>query len=254
MTAHEAKDILMRHRPGTEDANDPDMVEALARVRQSEELERWFEFHCAVQHEIRNRLRNMPVPEGLREQIISERRSRGSGSELKNRLLLVAVAVLVSLGIIFAVRLSNRPTYVQDDSFAAYRTTMVGMVLRTYSMDLETDNLTQIRSFFARHQSVADWVLPKPLEQITRTGCGILSWQGRPVSMICFHSGKPLGLGEKTDIFLFVVESSSLTNKPEGPSAEVAQVGGLATASWSADGKTYVLATEGDSAYIRRFL
>ncbi|HMP82326.1 MAG TPA: hypothetical protein PKA41_06415, partial [Verrucomicrobiota bacterium] len=173
---------------------------------------------------------------------------------LKSRMMMVAVAVIVALAIILGTRLAQRTHYAEDDSFAAYRSKMVRTVLRTYAMDLETDDIDKVRSFLAQNQSVSDWVLPTTLQNTTATGCGILRWQGRPVSMICFHSGGPLDMGVKTDVFLFVIENSSLVNPPQSATVEISRVNDLITASWSEGGKTYVLAGDGDEVFIRRFL
>jgi hypothetical protein len=254
MTDHQAKKILSLYRPGAADANDAGFSEALAQVRQSPELQRWFDKHCAVQEQIQTRFRQVPVPDGLKQQILSEHKAASIGSQLKKSALLVGAAVLVTLGVMFVGRLSSDRGIAEDKSLSAYRDRMVGTALRAYGMDLETNDLGQIRSYLEQRRAVTGWTLSPTLEQTTLTGCGVLGWQGRPVSMICFHSGKPLSPAQKTDVFLFVVESASVENAPKEGERQIAQVKDLLTVSWSADGKTYVLAVDGDEALLRRFL
>ena len=76
MTPQQAKEILSLYRPWAADAHDPEFAEALSLVRQDAELARWFEEHCVVQSAIHERFRQFPVPEGFKEQIISEHKAR----------------------------------------------------------------------------------------------------------------------------------------------------------------------------------
>src|SRR5436190_735159 len=73
LTNQEAKEALLLYRPGISDARDAEFVEALACARKDPELERWFQEHCAVQGVLRDKFRQIAVPEGLKEQILSER-------------------------------------------------------------------------------------------------------------------------------------------------------------------------------------
>ena len=76
MNRDEAKTILLLYRPGTADADDPQIAEALALAKQDPELARWLEEHCARQEALRAKFRQITVPAGLKEQIISEQAAR----------------------------------------------------------------------------------------------------------------------------------------------------------------------------------
>ena len=118
-------------------------------------------------------------------------------------------------------------------------------------MDLETSDLGQIRAYLAAHQGHGNCDLPKALEKTVSTGCKILPWHGRTVSMVCFKSGKPSNAGA-IDLFLFVIDRAKVKNPPASAPPEIAQTyPGLATASWSAGDKAYVLAGLGDTDFIR---
>ncbi|HUK81872.1 MAG TPA: hypothetical protein VLZ12_04490 [Verrucomicrobiae bacterium] len=54
------------------------------------------------------------------------------------------------------------------------------------------------------------------------------------------------------DTWLFVVKRADLPDAPITPA--FAQHGKIVTASWTADGLTYILATEGDEAFLRTLL
>jgi hypothetical protein len=132
---------------------------------------------------------------------------------------------------------------------------MASIVLRDYPrMDVVTNDLAEIRRVLAKKSGHPDYALSKPLEQqSTATGCAVLNWNRQTVSMICFNSGTQPNLGEPSDLFLFVVDTAAV---PKAPPARprFAQLNKLATLSWSAAGKTYVLAGYGDEAFIRKFL
>ena len=87
---------------------------------------------------------------------------------------------------------------------------------------------------------------------IVCTGCGVLPWHQSPVSMVCFSTGRRRD--QRPDMFLFVVGSSDVRNAPAAGETKFAPVNSLYTASWTADGRTYVLAIEGDEASLRRYL
>ena len=59
MTLGEAKEILLLYRPGTADAEDTQVVEAVELARQNPEMARWFEQHCAFQNAMRAKLRQI---------------------------------------------------------------------------------------------------------------------------------------------------------------------------------------------------
>ena len=61
-----------------------------------------------------------------------------------------------------------------------------------------------------------------------------MDWQGKPVSMVCFDWN-----GKET-LFMFVLDEA-LAN---GATPQIAPVKKLTTATWSADGKTFILAGE----------
>lgn len=253
MTHQEAKQILSVYRPGSADADDAEFAEALALARRDAELRRWFEDHCSVNDALRTRFRQFAVPEGLKEQIISEHRARNVLVWWRQPAVLAAAAALAVLLGIAALWTRSNPDNGKEESFATYRHRMVSSVLRSYTMTLETNDMDQIRAHLAERQAPTNYVLPPALERSATAGCGVLSWQDKRVSMVCFRTGKPLGPGEKSDLFLFVVDRNALPDAPTTNVPVIAQVNKLVTASWSVGDKTYVLATPGDEPFIRRY-
>ena len=241
MTPQEAKQVLLAYRSWTDDGQDAEVSEAIAVCEQDAELKKWLENHCAKQQNLRDKFRAVTVPDGLRQQILSEYKSHTTPTWRRHPTMIATVAGTVLLIAITSLWFSIPRPANQDAGFAAYRNRMVREVIKSYVMDLETNDVAQIRAYLAQHQSPADYVLPKNLEQTQAVGCGALSWQGKPVSMVCFRTGKPLPPGAKSDLFLFVIEQKDLSNAPQADAPVFADVSTMATVTWKADGKVFLL-------------
>ena len=74
MNRTEARDALLLYRPGTVDAADPRIAEALKWVARDPELKRWFDQHRAFQEAMRTKFRNIEVPAGLKDSLLNRRR------------------------------------------------------------------------------------------------------------------------------------------------------------------------------------
>lgn len=249
MNRDEAKQILLLYRPGSADANDLQIAEALALAKQDQELAHWLEEHCARQESLRGKFRQISPPPGLKEQIISEHaaRMRFTARYRAVALATAAVVALIALSVFWF-----RPP--PDGTLAKYRSRMAGIALRGYSMDLESSDAVQIHAFLAQQQAPADYVWPAGLKSAVVTGCAIERWQGAKVAMICFRTGKPLPPGGKSDLWLFVTDRASLKNPPTSSSPEFAKVNKLITATWTQGDKVYLLGTVGDEQSIRSYL
>ncbi len=250
MNQQQAKEILAIYRPGTADAADPDFAEALRFCEHDPELKRWFDAHCDCYAALRARFRQVPVPEGLKEQILAERKIHTTPVWRRPAVLAVVAVIAVLTGIIT----SRWPTPREAPGYGIYQEQMTGTALRGYSMDMETNDPAQIRAYLARNGAPADYALTAPLRQTLLTGCAIKTWQGAKVSMICFRSGKPLAPGEKSDLWLFVINRTSVLGAPIAGSPFITPVNRAITASWSLGDKTYLLVTDGDADLLRKFL
>jgi hypothetical protein len=244
MDSHQAKQVLALYRPGSVDASDPEVAEALDEARRNPELGRWFAQHCAFQASVRAGFRTIGVPEGLKERLLAGPGPRVIQVWWRKPAMLGAAAAMVAL--IALAGFWFRPQ--EDMGFSAYRDRMVRTALRGYRMDLLTNDLTQIREFLAKSRTHADYVLAPGLEKLPGEGCAVLGWQGQPVAMICFD------LGNKQELYLFVINRSALPNAPPTKTPEFVKVNKLITASWSAGDKVYILAGQGDQNSIAKHL
>ncbi len=249
MTSQEAKEVLVLYRSDA-DRNDPDFAPALEQLLSDPELKGWFDQHCAIQKAVLSGFDQVPVPEGLKEQILSERKAHVNlGARRKARVLvLAAIPILLLIG--FMVFYSNPP---RRPDFSAFRLRMAGKVLRDYpKMDLETADLGQIRQYLAEHGGQKDYSLPPALEKTRGRGCAIFDWRGKKISMLCFNSGKNNNPKE-ADLFLFIVDRSAVREPAATNGAEIAAVKRLSTASWTSGDKTYLLAASGDERFLREY-
>jgi hypothetical protein len=255
MNRDDAKNILLLYRPNTADAADPQMAEALALVKQDAELGRWFNEHCVGQEALRAKFRQIPVPAGLKEQIISEQAAREKIIVWwRNPTLTAVAAIIVILFALAAIWWQLPKPNNTDNTLAIYQNRMVGVALRGYAMDLATNNPAQIRAYLEQNHAPADYVLPAPLEKVAMTGCAIQSWQGVKVAMICFRTGKPLPPGQPGDLWLFIVDRASVKKAPSAGPPQLAKVNELVTAVWAQGDKLYLLGTAGDEQTIRQLL
>jgi len=247
----EAKQILLLYRPGTADAEDPQIAEALALAKQDTELERWLEKHCECQAVLRAKIRQLAPPAGLKEQILSEHAAGRRRFSARQKFLWALAAVILLLGTLAVFWL---PRSAEDNSLAIYQNRMARVALSPYGMDLLTNNPAPIRTYLAQRHAPADFVLPAPLQQAVLTGCAVEQWQGAMVTMICFRTGKPLPPGSASDLWLFVVDRAAVKDAPEGGQLRLAKVNLLITASWTQGGRLYFLGTEGEATALKQYL
>jgi len=252
MNREEAKTVLLLYRPGLADDADPQIAAALALAKHDQELARWLAEHGARQNALRAAFRQIAAPAGLKEQIISEQAALQKMAARRRRLAFATLAAAVAgLILLAALTFPFRPA---DDTFTVFRSRMVKIALRGYAMDLATNNAVEIRSYLARNRAPADYVLPASLQPVKMIGCAVQRWQNAKVSMICFHTGKPLPPGQQGDLWLFVVDRASVKSAPETDLPRLAAVNRLVTATWVKDGKLYLLETEGTAPAIRPYL
>jgi hypothetical protein len=247
----EAKQILALFRPGSADEKDPSFDEARQLAKTDPELARWFATHCEAYLVMRPKFQSIPVPPGLKEQILSERKiHRPLFLRYSHPLMTLAAAVVLLLGIVFGLWSFHGRT----DNYSTYRKRMIKTALSPYSMDLIATNAAQILAFLKTSNAPDNYALSPGLKTAALVGCAVSSWQGNPVSMICFKTGRPMPPGDQSDLWLFVTSRKSVSSAPASSEPVFARVNKATTASWSDDHNTYVLAAVGDEALLRKYL
>ena len=187
---------------------------------------------------VREAFASIPVPPNLREQILAQNKivslpfwRRSNSTKAVSGLALAAAIALLATGLLFW---NNAPR--EDKTFAGFRSRMVSFALRNYDMDLHTNQLAAVQTYLATKGAPADFPLPPTLAATPVKGGKSLLWQGKPVGMVCF------GLGNDT-LYMFVIDSplpGTPTNAASPPA--ITTYKNLATATWTAGDKTFLLA------------
>jgi hypothetical protein len=246
MDNRQAKEILQLFRPGTTDALDPQMAEALQAVQRDPELAKWFEEQCAVYLAVRGKLKQIEVPPDLKRKILLGNIGLQSMAPLlyNPMVWLAAAAAIVVLGI----GLWFLGTPGNDNDFSVYRDRQARQVQRGYRMTMASTNLNEIRGFLRAKRWDGDYVLTKGLEKLAGEGCAAISWHQKRVSMICFDAGN------NKELYLFVANRSELSNIPKPGQTEFTRIHNFMTASWTAGDRVYILAGSGDAAELQAYL
>lgn len=253
MTVPEAKQVLLAYRPWANDDQEPEMAEALAICRADPVLAKWFASHCEAQQRLREKLQGIEAPNGLMQQIISERRAQLVRRKEARRRLVVALAcvtIAVSVGFIWS-SMSRTPR--QDISLDGYRNRMVRTVTRAYGMDVETNDLAFIRAHLAANQAPLVDPMPASLGETPLVGCGVLRWQDRPVAMICYRTAQKLPPGMKSDLVLFIANQQDVQGSADLTGPEFSKASEWFLASWRSGDKVYLLAAMDETELRKRF-
>lgn len=264
MNNDEAKKLLALYRPGTADRDDP-VFKAAAELanppvpldpdaaKNDPALSQWFKDHCDSYLSIRTKFRQIPVPPGLKERILAQQQPQPERNVIPLRpvLLKAAAAMVLCAGLAVALmHFRGRPA----NEFETYRLGMARIAMQPYGMPVHTHELGALQKFFAAHHSPADYVLPEGLAKAQTTGGAIQHWQGASVSMLCFHTGQTSAEADEPDLWLFVADAASVKNSPNASTPIFTQTESLATATWSRNGKTYILAVKGNEAFLQKYL
>ena len=234
MNRDEAKQVLLLYRPGTADAEDPEIVSAMELARQDPELGNWFNNHVQFQQGMMAKMRGLEAPNHLKAELLAGFRKVVRPPWWTRPApvwITAAAACVLLLGLI-----TFPPHREYPNQFSAFKERVVGEVQRQYAMDWETSDMSRLRESIAAHGGRADYSVPKGLANLKLSGGAVLKWQRKPVSMVCFDRG-----GGKM-LFLFVLEKDAVKDPPPTTGPQLAVVHDLMTASWTQGGNAYVLA------------
>jgi hypothetical protein len=259
VNSHEAKQILLLYRPAV-DRDDPDFAEAIALTKADPELDAWFQQHCAFQNAARSAFNNIPVPDGLKEQILSERKAHLTLTSRRRALVAACAVVVIAFCSLLTFRSIFPPKRTLDNTFANYHSFMIGQIIRYPHMDIVTNNLQAIRLDLA-NRGQSNLVFTPAVDKIATmakiagTGGKALQWNDKPVAMVCLNSGKN-GDPKKPDIFLFIVDKSAIKDPPSNTNTTplIAQTRkSIVSGSWTSGNKTYILAGLGDEDFLKPY-
>jgi len=253
MDSPRAREVLRLYRPGTTDALEPQMAEALQAVQRDPELEKWFQDQCAVYIAIRTKLKQIEVPPDLKRKILVEHVGRAKVIPLRRRPeTLWAAAAAAILLLAASLWFFTKPSH--ELRFAQFRDYQVSEAQRGYKMT-RTTNYAAIVTYLQTNHFIADYMLTKSLTKLPTDGFSTSTFQGKPVTMVCFNTGIAGKNGKTNEVFFFVAHRTDFVGSPPpGTKPQFGHLGHLTSATWSADDKVYILATQGDDADVQQYI
>ncbi len=247
MNSEQARFILRAFRPGTDRTDAPEFHEAFDRLRQDPALAAWHEREMDADRIVRAKLTSaLAPPGGLRDRILATPKIVEPRVWWRQPAWL-AVAASVVLLVTFGVLRLGRPA-THDSNFVAFRSEVLSASREVPHMSFMNSDVSRIRDQLRSEGAPDDLNIPAGLARASIKGCRILDWHGRKVSMVCFH------LGDGGHIDLFVIRNVEWDRPAPGERPLLAHVGQMNTASWSENGRTYVLAANATDEELKRIL
>jgi hypothetical protein len=244
MNTLQIKDTLRLYRPGTGDERDPEMAAAIIEATRDPEINEWFAEHQAFNRAVREKLRRLQPPADLKGKILRGRPRAQVTIWWRQPQILAMAAVFVLLMCLTAFWLKPR----EENLLAGFQMRMTKFALTRYSMDLATSDMRQIRTYLKEQGGHGDFASSPELDRLPGAGCALLKWRNKPVSMVCYR------LDANQMMWLFVIDRDALINPPAEFPPAFQPVGKLITATWTRQGKTYLLAGIGGRAMIEKYL
>lgn len=242
MDNQEARFILQAYRPDGRDATDPVFREALEVARRDPDLSVWLAGEQALDAALSQKLREVPVPASLKPSILAGLHvSQKIHWWRQSSVWAMAASLALLIGSIVLIRTHTPPTL----TVAEFRDNSAAYVPKI-ELQHQSSNIAELQSWLRNRNSPSGANLPAAVSKTPPVGCRTLNWNGRQVALICFN-GTP-------EAHLFIVRSSDLRDAPVEGRPQFAQVAGMATATWTKGGETYVLASNGTKSDLEKFL
>jgi hypothetical protein len=245
MNRDEAKYILQSYPLGGRDADAREFREALEMLKQDPELAAWFAQERSIDQKLSQKFQAFPVPPELKGQLLAARKIVSMHTCWRSRVWGGAAAACVALVAALAFILTG-PTH--KEQLAEYRSFIADTAAKLNRLDLETTNMVQIREWLANHSAPEGFVIPAKLNQKSRVGCRLFSWNDQKISLICFE------LGNNKTAHLFVMDRSALGDLPGNTPKFQTSTNGIATATWSDPQRVYIVALKNGEDDLKRLL
>ena len=246
MNNQEAKLILQAYRLRGQDAADPQFQEALEQLKRDPELADWFARDRVLDTHVQAKIKDaVKPPPHLKAQLLALGRIARPAVWWRQPIWLAAAASVVGLGIAATIWSWRSSTH----EFASFRQVMVQNAIQTAGhVSFETHDLTKIEQWLLDRDMNTNFDLPVALRGNSAEGCRVVDWRGRKVTMICYV------FNGKDHLDLFVIDGTRFGGFTPSQTLKFEQTQGLVTASWAKGNKTYLLATSGGEAVLRKYL
>lgn len=253
MEFERAKRVLGSYRLGEDVPPGSELAQALEWAARDPALSAWLREELAMDMAIRQRLRSLPPPVGLRERLLAVPKvvPMPAWHRWRSALAAAAMVALSTVGAwwLLTDREGGRPGTIWSDrpSSNEFRREMATFLSEgQYRLQFQGSSLNDVMEYLAG-QGIARIEVPGGLEALRTYGCQVFSWRQREVVLICFRTDD-MGIAH---LLVFADERFA-----GGPDVEVRtdRAGDWTTAEWSRDGQSFILLARGSAERVRRIV
>lgn len=235
MNRDEAKSILHAYRSDRIDGRDPQFRSALALASEDPELAQWLENEKSIDFAFSRKIRaGIQVPQDLKQRLL-ELRTRPQ-SRQRSGSWSTWLAVAAALTILVGAGTTWRSHFNRSREARAFRSAMA-LAARDRSpnhVDIVGLDGEPLRQWLTEHRGDPNFTIPSGLADRRILACKLIPWHGAVVTMLCFQV-------DSAHLDLFVIDAAHVPGVAPGTAAQFGTAGGLSTATWSRDGKVYLL-------------
>ena len=216
ITNERAKFLLSAYRHNGADAQDPIFREALEQATRDPDLANWFANQRSFDALLCEKLSSVQPPASLKPAILSGIYSGASKHRFPLVRLLGLAAVLFLSGILLIVMQLRNDS--DGRSLSQYQSTAFAVLSEGPKLDFLTSDLSRSQEYLSQRAAPHASEIPAALHEMPTVGCRAIDWNGKMISLTCFH----LPSGEL--LHLFVVDAKSLGKI--APQSEIQEING----------------------------
>jgi anti-sigma factor RsiW len=228
---------------------DPEFAEALELAGRDPELAAWLADQRRFDAAIAARLQGVPAPADLRARILAggrlSRLSRTAHWYSAPRLWAIAAMLILFAGAGAWHSLQGRRNSGWNGQVFA---TLSDLLDGREKFDVNSPNVSDLQAWLREKGAPSAADLPARVRALASLGCKTLSWNGHPVSIICFH-----GPGGEL-VHLAMVQRDALASPPPEGHPVFGERDGWRMASWSQGDMAMMLVTRGPQEQLRQLL
>jgi hypothetical protein len=234
MDKAQAKLILSCARPHGADDADPAVREALDFVQSDPEMKAWLASEQAMDQELIQKMKSVPVPVSLRQDILTALRKEKIVSMWRRPQVWALAACLV---VLVGLALPENPfkPSLPAAGYADMRQDIGSLVSSGgFVPTHELDGLAKAQIWLGQKKAPPMDDLPPFLADAKTVACTVMEWRGRTVGGLCLQKEGKL-------MHVFVVDRDQLDALP--PDGEIlrASFGGHQTLAWNSPKHFFVL-------------
>ena len=246
MDKEEAKYLLQSYRPSGKDAGDPHFEEAIALTQVDPELQGWFARQQGISEALSEKLHQITVPKGLKARIITGKIEQDNPRHWSLGHTLAAAAIILIL-LTPVAWYANRFEPTGPKTYAAMKLDMGNYLSRFFVLEMQSDNVEEIRSYLSSKHGFTDFKVPETLSKYPGIGCQMIDWHDHDIGLICF-------VVDEEVVHLFMMDATAFEDRPDSVIPAFEQVDNWATYTWTEEARTYLVSTLGDQDYLTRVL